>query len=598
MKIDTRSIGLGYSKDASYFAACWFNMVHANSVDSFRVKVVNPQNCLRELLKNHDIGGTEDKAMVRAEALATLSQDLVLKRAAFIVPTVKLCEVLSGKWEKEKENGPITLMMRYLVKELDHAVTSSYISHCLALLEEILVANTLAAESEEIRFSSVKKITNGLLSTLMDSDASLESLYAVYSQFIVPRRVNGPVAFHRQLSTVKTILTQSSKTFQVVFALDNVTTPKDFPENIGGIRFSQTPQMTIAEDNQDKKSKFVQVYLVENRSRLFASLKIEAKDPRAAGAIAFGQLNDILNLVRFEYESAKVTLPDSFASQTGATPPRILSLPTVVPNPRTAIDGPAFADFVKSINDLVTKDQFSAEGLDRVNSAFRLYRTGLDTSVLENKLMNWWTALEFLVRGGTATGSIGSSIEALVTPVVCNTYLQKHLASYRNVLVDLGVVVKDPISLELINLKVISIVDLYELMKRADMRQGLLDPVADYSYLHEQLQTFLTMLNSPARIKEQNEDHEQRVRWQLQRIWRARCDIVHSAQRKVSQILLCANLEFYLKTTLMSLLKDIRILPTLSGPKEFFDRQEAVYIKLQSELKNGNDSLLKSLLQH
>ena len=535
--------------------------------------------------------------MVRAEALITLSQDFILQRAPFAGSTNKLCGILKGKWDKEKENGPLTTMMRYLVKELDHVISSSYVPQGLALLEEILVTNTLAAESEEDRFCTIRKTTNGLLSTLMDSDASLESLYAVYSQFIVPRRVYGPLAFNRQLLTVKTILTQNSKKFHIVFALDNVTTPKDFPEDIGGIKFSPTSQIAVEEDNQDKKSTQVRSYLIENRSRLFASLNIEAKDPRAAGAIAFVQLNDILNLVRFEYESAKVTLPDTFASQTGATPPRILSLPTVVPNPRSGIDSPALAEFVQSINDLVSKGQFSAEGLDRVNSAFRLYRTGLDTSVLENKLMNWWTALEFLVRGGTATGSIGNSIEALVTPVICNTYLQKHLVSYRNVLVDLGATVEDPISLEVVNLKSMNTVDLYELMRRADIRPRLLDSVTDYSYLSEQLSNFLTTLNSPVKIKEQNADHELRVRWQLQRIWRARCDIVHSAQRRVSQILLCANLEYYLKTTLVSLLKDIQILPTLSGPKEFFDRQEAIYIQLQNELQQGNDSLLKNLLQ-
>lgn len=535
--------------------------------------------------------------MVRDEALTTLSQDLVLLRAPFVGPTIKLCAILKGKWEKEKEGGPLTTMMRYLVKELDHVISSEYIPQCLAFLEEILVSNTLGAEPEENRFSTIRKTTNGLLSTLMDSDASLESLYAVYSQFIVPRRVNGPLAFSRQLLTVKTILTQNSKNFHIVFALDNVTTPKDFPENIGGIKFSPTPQITVGEDNQDKKSIQVKTYLIENRSRLFASLSIDAKDPRAAGALAFVRLNDILNLVRFEYESAKVTLPDTFASQSGATPSRILSLPTVVPNPRSGIDSPALAEFVQSINDLVSNGQFSAEGLDRVNSAFRLYRTGLDTSVLENKLTNWWTALEFLVRGGTASGSIEKSVEELVTPVICNTYLQKHLISYRNALVDLGVNVEDPILLKVVNLKSMNPVDLYELMKRSDMKPILLDSVVDHSFLSEQLSNFLTTLDSPLKIKEQNEDHERRVRWQLQRIWRARCDIVHSAQRRVNQILLCANLEYYLKTTLVSLLKEIQILPTLSGPKEFFDRQEATYIHLQSELQNNDDSILKGLLQ-
>lgn len=88
--------------------------------------------------------------------------------------------------------------------------------------------------------------------------------------------------------------------------------------------------------------------------------------------------------------------------------------------------------------------------------------------------------------------------------------------------------------------------------------------------------------------------HEQRVRWQIQRLWRTRCDIVHSAGRGANHLLLCSNLEHYLKTTLHGLLTALRSVPTLSGPHEYFDREAYRYDGMLKALAAGRDAEVRA----
>jgi hypothetical protein len=90
--------------------------------------------------------------------------------------------------------------------------------------------------------------------------------------------------------------------------------------------------------------------------------------------------------------------------------------------------------------------------------------------------------------------------------------------------------------------------------------------------------------------------HEQSVKWQIQRIYRARCDIVHSAGRVDQAALLCANLESYLKTLLDTFLQSLHSLETMRTPKEFFDRRRHMYDRIMEQLRKNDQSLLIEML--
>ena len=138
--------------------------------------------------------------------------------------------------------------------------------------------------------------------------------------------------------------------------------------------------------------------------------------------------------------------------------------------------------------------------------------------------------------------------------------------------------------------------DLCRVLSREVVRTQVNDALAPEPYLQYRIGQILAAISDPSQYLRFLKAHEQRVRWQIQRLWRARCDIVHSARRPVSDVLLCANLEFYLKIALMSLLTDLRRIKTLSSPEEFFERKIYTYTNLIADLEKKSVVALEETL--
>ena len=60
---------------------------------------------------------------------------------------------------------------------------------------------------------------------------------------------------------------------------------------------------------------------------------------------------------------------------------------------------------------------------------------------------------------------------------------------------------------------------------------------------------------------------------------------MHAGRQVITASLLCANLEFYLRMTLKSMLKGFSNVATLMGPAEFFERQRHQFGKVLQELQ-------------
>ena len=128
------------------------------------------------------------------------------------------------------------------------------------------------------------------------------------------------------------------------------------------------------------------------------------------------------------------------------------------------------------------------------------------------------------------------------------------------------------------------------------MRHAVEDACKARPFIWFRTRRFLAMISTHQKVADALNNHERRLRWHVQRIYRARCDIVHSAQRVVDATLLCANLEFYLKTVLSAFLDAFHRHPTLRSPREFFDRQQHALGQISKELKANQNTTLAVLL--
>jgi hypothetical protein len=549
---------------------------------------MNPRNALRELLGILEMSHANDadRTMVADETICVLANDAVLKTEPFNESKNALLSLL----QKSKGKPNCETLIPHLTRELLDKIDGTYIGVAFELLNAALVQSLPA--QQETRRELIEQVVGSLLSTLADGGASLETLFQLYRQILVPvRQSPAKYEFRRRFGLLGRIVQQPPKTYAVLFAIDNVKNENDFPAEMGSISFSSKAEGWSATVEQ------VATYIAPRARRIFAELTVEARDIRAAGTQAYTRIGNVLDLTRFEYERERVQLSEEFLIRDTEPPNRAArySIPKVVPNPVTTIRTPELATFVTSVNELLSSRNFSTEGRDRVLSAFRLYRQGADTNSFENKLTSWWTAIEYLIRGKGGK-QIGTTVEQGLAPVLCLVYPEKLLLDARQTLVKANSALVDPVSHVALPLKDMNILELCKTLCRSDITPLVNAALDGDPYVQKRIGAILKTLGDAKLYSEMLKQHEQRVRWHIQRLWRARCDILHSATLRLSGVLLCANLEFYLKTALMALLAELRRIKTLSSPEEFFDRQQFAYTRIADDLGNNSLAMLHSFL--
>jgi len=593
MRINPKELSASLTRDQAYLVGAWNNMVHAQSVDSHRVRVSNPESLLAEYQKMFDADKTAkgaEKKQVRLELIGSLEDDVVIKDR-YQPAASRLLGILKSTSEKEENSAaPLSPMARYLMTELKANIDYSYVGYLLQYLRAAVVDDSIAHLPEADRFKKIWAATNALLSTLIARGMSLQTLHSFYRI----RLLDHHATFAQRWDTVSEYITgDASKQFNIVIAIDNVSRAPDLPPHVGGFNFSSSSPLIPNPAQTGQRAAILNKYVSAFPTRLFASVSVNARYTPSAGEEAFARLNTLLNLLRFEYETSPMKVSDMFIYQVGADEVKAYKLNVQIPNPLSSIDGAGASEFVKAVDGLVSR-KFTTEGVDRIHAAFRLYRTGLDTDVLENKYLNWWTALEYLVKGAGGEG-IGNSVENQVAPVLGVTYLEKHLLFHRAMLLECQIHLLD-VHAAPVELKSLALDQLYLALKDAGAQNFILGSLDQHPYVRTGAQWFYAAIATPTAWLDHVQKHEARVRAHIQRLWRARCDIVHSASRPESLVLLCANLEYYLKGVLIALLRSFRQVPTMSGPREFFERQQYAFSELKHDLSAGRDVLLREQL--
>lgn len=561
-----------------------------------------------------------DRRRVAKEAITIIKGDPILVLDCYkIVPelctSIELALKSKGEddsatpQEKSKANGfsKNETLIKSFSSEFLAALNANYIKDCFDWLEKWLVQDSsqLGKEAKNKLYVEIERVCSNLLSVLLDDGISLESLYQHYRGIVkTPLAVSvgedqsdtehpsgltaEPYNFIERFAKVRAHLTAPQMEHNLLFVLNYVKKPDQFPPEIGNLKFSATPPNLLPSSDVAANR-----LLKPSSGRLFVTASVKGRDGRASGMIAFRKIGEILDLVRFEYDRSSVQLRPQFLLE-DSNRHVLLHIPQIIPNPETELPSRDLGEFVEHLNGLVQREAMHSESKDRIFSAFRLYRVGADAEIFENKLVNWWTALEYLAQGGKfGGGSIGVSVESALAPILSLAYLPKHLMVYRAMFKEMD----GRITLangEIIDIGSLPIESLYRLLKDGSTTPLLESLCANDPYLWHHLKNFLDDISTPVKLLALLQGHEQRLRWQLQRIYRARCDIVHSGRQVVNARLLCANLEYYLQVTLNSMLRSFQTVTTLRSPHEFFERSRYTYERVTNELsaKVPNDTLL------
>jgi hypothetical protein len=374
---ETKYIKLPTVAEERLFIQAWYCMVHRNTMDSHRVRSMNSFNILRELkeltLKQDLSGISNDIKMVSEEALSILYEDKIVT-AHFNNHYVRIKPLLESICKstkhKEQEFKQSISLISYYLKDFLAELHGRYKTVVIKALEEAIFTSKNKAD--------IFQLTCTLLSALIDEGHSIEELYSIINEVFINNKSGKPRSFSDNFQFMKQLIDHPNYQYELIFRLEGCTKYEFIPSELAEISFqTEVPLGTFDAS--------VQPFLKPGQNVLFSKVKTDAQDDRMAGIFAKRRLDDVLDLIRYEFEHDIIVVSDEFvSSRSGRDRSRIFRLPSQIPNPNKNISAEEFKLFVKMLTDIFEGNSLDRESREKIKSAFRFYRMGRDSELFEN----------------------------------------------------------------------------------------------------------------------------------------------------------------------------------------------------------------------
>ena len=561
------------------FIQTWYSRVHTASLDTHRMRSMDSLAIADEILGslgNTNVPLYRTKASCE-EALLLLSQDQVL-RDDWKPQTDRVLSALTTALKSKDEDTtcPDYLSLAYHLRRLKSEATAGYRDRLVHTIEDALAVGD---------WDAIHDTTGRLLTRLVNEGYSLEGLFGLVANVLIRRTRS--VDFPRSLAAVKNKVLAVESEHEIIMRLTGPSKP--LPGSIGSINFSQEP-FGVSVGASDS------AFFQRGQRTYYARIVVDAREERSAGEAARNRIERVMDALRFELVHDPISVHDEFICIPQDRPATVYRLPSTIPNPKKNIRPTEFADFLKRLSDLDSSDRFSMETKSKMQSALRYYRMSLDTPQLQNRLINSWTALEYLARERTQR-SIIDGVRSNVTPLLVIPYLRVVLADFRETLGFTGAQMPAAVADNhgVPRYRDLELGQLLEVMRGPHFIQVQASCSA-YPALQVALFRFQQSVRTSKKTATYIKTHKQNVEWHLTRLYGARNDIVHSADISTRLTLLCANLEYYVKLCIQEILEVAAAYQDIKSLEEIFAIQRQAMAFLLSDLEGGRDDVLKASL--
>ena len=562
-----------------YFLELWYSMTHMQSLDSYRVRCMNSRTIVRELSDELRIGLIDDSELIGLceEALAILSGDPIVEahfalNLKVIQPFLATPPVKEAKDKKDKDSVDTRKKGReflFASEDFTVALEREYFDHlCDALPPAVRPDN-----EDEILI-----LTGSILSDLMDQGWTLEALYRWHKHFVSGGK-SAKYSFAQNLAFMLKQLKRGAQAFVVTLRLSGSDKLASI-EKYGEFTIAPNAPMTPATEAE-------QSFCSRNRYVSFATRNVEAVDAFSAAIHARNSFEQLLDLLRFDFERSVVKIDEIyFVQRQGDNKTYLPRIVHSVPNPIETDEEADFLNFVRDFDDVTARPAVDTSSQWQLQAAIRQYRFGRDSEGYKDKFLNWWMGLEALAHVGRGKG-IGPEVQHNVSRAMIKDYL---LRTVRDLLVTLKYCRVDW-SEDLArqsgcaNLKEVSVGQLLRVLQSKSHQEQLWEKCKDHPLLVYRGGKISEWLRDPKMIAAQLELHRQHLEWHLNRLYRIRCCIVHGSPIHFRLGLFAANLEYYLKQLILFVLAAFRDNEHLTHLDELFRRASISYDRLVAGLK-------------
>lgn len=324
---------------------------------------------------------------------------------------------------------------------------------------------------------------------------------------------------------------------------------------------------------------------------IYGELNIEAPDPYSAVHSSLKSISLLQNIVRYEYRTKEFKISPEFLVYDDTN--KNVYLNPSIQRPLGFISAgkdKRFEKYLENFNNLqdVSKRKVDKDSVDRIINSFHYFRLSLDSAEPETRFLLNWIAFEYLVKINMNKGLIEKVI-SYIPKLFVTQYLNKLLKDFASNLLRLRCdrKVLSSIGININRSNQFDLTVLFEVLRDSTKISALITS-NDAPLFEIRVNELANLLKDAKSIEAKLKEHLEDVQWNLQRIYRVRNKIVHSASTNLNLTQLDGNLTYYYTTLLNNIIYNSINATTETTLDSIYLKFESIYEYLLSQIKNNN----------
>lgn len=505
----------------SFFMERFIELLHKDTLDSYRVRTHNVYTLLEELQElligwgNNQIKQFETIKFCIEELKEAIKDDTCLEYSycskAIFIQELEAC-LNSGEKDLNRAKR-VTMLLHKIITYNKEA----YLQNLFKSIESILFGE---GEFEEKDFMSKAELLDAYISALCRQ--LLHIGYSKVHLYVYLNKLDYKSNFENIFKSLKSkFLSLEYKEFIVIFKLS-------FPDKI--IKDCEIPELKSQIEEDLNIPEFYAKFTRAGKSVRFYIHKCNSVDSISAIKIAKGKLSSLLDVLHLGLSRLSVEIPDTALVLTKN------ESGTYAYERKTqySLDG-KYSDTFLAANrfkgdlDKIRNNCFISRSVkDRLEAALRHLRIGNVSSELEQRFINYWIALEFIFSSSETNENTYNRLKTNLINILVSCYIKRNLLDLNEVL---------------IKEKSIDSGTLYweypELDKLIDNQKSIL-----MKYRLKKMKSRL--FNHKDKFSDYLKRHEKNLLWHIARIYRLRNQLIHEAAIKQDIENVTSNLRYYL----------------------------------------------------
>jgi len=514
-----------------FFVQRFLELLHRKTIDSHRLRVLNPLSSIEETL--HVYEGLKSGTVKNEDTLlASVKEcaDLLKKDDVLIYDSIEKKYVLDEALGKVKKDN---LLESYLdIRYVLNSILKENTDYCNLLFNKIKNCLFQGLDSDPYpQLEKLDNLTGDLVTELIRLGFSKSYLFSYIRS--MPSELSTE-KFEAFFLGIVEMPNWQRKKYLVWF---HILAPKS--ERANWEKFKDW-KVDLEIKTQIQHPSFGAL----KRSHIYLGTNVEALDHYSALQVAKQNLNEILDIYQLAYHDQTVVIKDlalviDEANPTGAKMQKV----------RFQQDGnfptgdKVLSNLIEKLPIVIGHHDIAPETKEKIKSALRYLRYGIEAFELEHQLINYWIGLEYLFSN--ERDSTFSRLKIIFPILQALVYLPRNLADFHRIISNLPI--KD-----------------WQFFKPEEMvclqNEQTLEEIRDKVFEQWPLHSYRAwkILNRIVReskgIDKYLQSHHKHLEWHLIRIYRVRNEIVHEAKHSFRNQTLSSNLRYYLAFSLSLIL--------------------------------------------